>query len=89
MAEARQLHRVVGDLHPHQAAAQRQAEIRGLGEGIERQRALRPRLVSLWASDNFSRGAMEKKKLASKAWAIRTRLPRFIGLEMPSTPTPK
>ena len=32
---------------------------------------------------------MEKKKLASKALAMRTRLPRFIGLEMPSTPTPK
>ena len=88
MAETRQLHRVIGDLHPHQPAAQRQAEIVGLGEGIKGQRALRV-LVSLCASDNFSRGAMEKKKLASKAWAIRTRLPRFIGLEMPSTPTPK
>ena len=46
-------------------------------------------LVSLLASDNFRRGATEKKKLASKACAIRTRLPKFMGLETPSTPTAK
>ena len=39
VAEARQLHRIVGDLHPHQAAADGQAEIRGLVEMIERQHA--------------------------------------------------
>ena len=45
--------------------------------------------ISYLRADNFKRGATEKKKLASKACAIRTRLPRFIGLETPSTPTPK
>ena len=35
MAEARQFHRIVGNLHTHQAAAQRQAEIRLLVEMIE------------------------------------------------------
>src|SRR3546814_10003845 len=32
---------------------------------------------------------MVKKKLAPKAWAERIRLPRFIGLLMPSAPMAK
>jgi hypothetical protein len=32
---------------------------------------------------------MVKAKLAPKAWALRSRLPRFIGLLTPSTPMPK
>jgi hypothetical protein len=34
-------------------------------------------------------GAMVKKKLAPKAWAERSRLPRFMGLLIPSTPIAK
>jgi hypothetical protein len=88
MAEAGQIDGVIGDLHPDKTAIQRQTEIAGPGKGIERSCPC-ARLVSLCASDSLRRGAMEKKKPAPKAWAIRTRLPRFIGLEMPSTPTPK
>jgi len=45
--------------------------------------------VSDCASDNFTRALIVKKKLAPNALAMRIRLPRFIGFEIPSTPTAK
>ena len=41
MTEARQLHRIIGDLYPDQTAAHRQAEVIGMREGIERQLTFR------------------------------------------------
>jgi hypothetical protein len=45
--------------------------------------------VSDWASDSLTLPSMVKKKLAPNAWEMRKRLPRFIGLDIPSTPTAK
>jgi hypothetical protein len=42
-----------------------------------------------WAALASKTAPMVKAKLAPKAWALRSRLPRFIGLLMPSTPMPK
>src|SRR6266849_3713558 len=45
--------------------------------------------VSDIASASFTRPATVKKKLAPNACAMRRRLPRFIGLEIPSVPAAK
>ena len=37
----------------------------------------------------FFAALMEKTKLAPKAWPVRIRAPRFIGLEMRSAPMAK
>src|SRR5215471_1247771 len=45
--------------------------------------------VSDIASASFTRPATVKKKLAPNACEMRKRLPRFMALETPSTPTAK
>jgi renierapurpurin 18,18'-hydroxylase len=47
MAETGKLNSVVGNLHAHQAAADRQAQILRHGESIKGKRALRPRCIAL------------------------------------------
>jgi len=85
--EARQQGRLVEQLDPDQRAIARQAQLLDRVEPIQGQLLVRLRRVGERALRRVVR--IDEEQLAPNACAERIRLPRFMGLLMPSAPMPK